>query len=137
MFETLREDGEFALYRGRMDVELTHYSFGSSCLEVPRSGKLGAAGARRVFQCLAASQRKSCGAAGINCGAQEHYVAVPPDRVSAGQPTACRFRALTEGLDAVVDWLKDCRVTTVAMESTGVYWIPLLGTTFRQIDSSP
>jgi transposase len=64
-------------------------------------------------------------AAGIDCGAQEHYVAVPPDRVSAGQPTVRRFSAFTEGLDAVVDWLKDCRVTTVAMESTGVYWIPL------------
>ena len=54
-------------------------------------------------------------AAGIDCGAQEHYVAVPPDRVSAGQPTVRRFSAFTEGLDAVVDWLKDCRVTTVAM----------------------
>ena len=64
-------------------------------------------------------------AAGIDCGAQEHYVAVPPERVSAGQPTVRRFSAFTEGLDAVVDWLKDCRVTTVAMESTGVYWIPL------------
>ena len=33
-------------------------------------------------------------AAGIDCGAQEHYVAVPPDRVSAGQPTVRRFSAL-------------------------------------------
>jgi transposase len=64
-------------------------------------------------------------AAGIDCGAQEHYVAVPPDRVSVRQSTVRRFSAFTEGLDAVVDWLKDCRVTTVAMESTGVYWIPL------------
>jgi transposase len=64
-------------------------------------------------------------AAGIDCGAQEHYVAVPPDRVSAGQPTVRCFSAFTEGLDAVVDWLKECRVSTVAMESTGVYWIPL------------
>ena len=64
-------------------------------------------------------------AAGIDCGAQEHYVAVPVDRVSAGQPTVRCFSAFTEGLDAAVDWLKECRVTTVAMESTGVYWIPL------------
>jgi transposase len=64
-------------------------------------------------------------AAGIDCGAQEHYVAVPVDRVSAGQPTVRCFSAFTEGLDAAVDWLKQCRVTTVAMESTGVYWIPL------------
>jgi transposase len=64
-------------------------------------------------------------AAGIDCGAQEHYIAVPVDRVSAGQPTVRSFSAFTEGLDAAVDWLKECRVTTVAMESTGVYWIPL------------
>ena len=64
-------------------------------------------------------------AAGIDCGAQEHYIAVPPDRVRAGEPTVRRFSAFTEGLDAAVDWLKECRVTTVAMESTGVYWIPL------------
>jgi transposase len=64
-------------------------------------------------------------AAGIDCGAQEHYIAVPPDRVSVGEPTVRRFSAFTEGLDAAVEWLKACRVTTVAMESTGVYWIPL------------
>ena len=65
-------------------------------------------------------------AAGIDCGAQEHYIAVPPDRVSAGEPTVRRFSAFTEGLDAAVEWLKACRVTTVAMESTGVYWVPLM-----------
>jgi len=64
-------------------------------------------------------------AAGIDCGAQEHYIAVPPDRVRAGQPTVRCFSAFTEGLHAAVDWLKQCRVSTVAMESTGVYWIPL------------
>src|SRR5271165_1046792 len=64
-------------------------------------------------------------AAGIDCGAQEHYVAVPVDSVSAGQPTVRCFSAFTDGLDAAVGWLKECRVTTVAMESTGVYWIPL------------
>src|SRR5271165_1206264 len=64
-------------------------------------------------------------AGGIDCGAQEHYIAVPPNRVRAGEPTVRRFSAFTEGLDAAVEWLKECRVTTVAMESTGVYWIPL------------
>jgi transposase len=64
-------------------------------------------------------------AGGIDCGAQEHYIAVPPDRVRAGEPAVRRFSAFTEGLDAAVEWLKECRVTTVAMESTGVYWIPL------------
>jgi transposase len=64
-------------------------------------------------------------AAGIDCGAEEHYIAVPPDRLSAGKPAVRCFSAFTEGLEAAVDWLRDCRVTTVAMESTGVYWIPL------------
>ena len=64
-------------------------------------------------------------AAGIDCGAEEHYIAVPPDRVRAGEPTVRSFSAFTEGLDAAVECLKACRVTTVAMESTGVYWIPL------------
>jgi len=64
-------------------------------------------------------------AGGIDCGAEEHYIAVPPDRVRAGEPTVRRFSAFTEGLDAAVDWLKDCRISTVAMESTGVYWIAL------------
>ena len=50
---------------------------------------------------------------------------MPVDRVSAGQPTVRSFSAFTEGLDAAVDWLKECRVTTVAMESTGVDRIPL------------
>src|SRR5262245_23339608 len=64
-------------------------------------------------------------AAGIDCGAQEHYIAVPPDRVPAGQPTVRCFSAFTEGLDAAVDWLKQCRVSTVAMESTGVLLDPI------------
>ena len=39
-------------------------------------------------------------AAGIDCGAQEHYIAVPPERVRAGEPTVRCFSAFTEGLDA-------------------------------------
>jgi transposase len=61
-------------------------------------------------------------AAGIDCGATEHYVAVPPDR--ADQPVRA-FRTFTPDLRALVTWLQACRVTTVAMEATGVYWIPL------------
>src|SRR5271165_4076900 len=64
-------------------------------------------------------------ATGLDCGAEEHYIAVPPDRVRAGEPTVRCFSAFTEGLDAAVDWLKACRISTVAMESTGVYWIAL------------
>jgi hypothetical protein len=61
-------------------------------------------------------------AGGIDCGAQEHYVAVPPQSVEPGEPFVRCFSAFTEGLDALVEWLKACGVTTVAIESTGVYW---------------
>jgi transposase len=62
-------------------------------------------------------------AAGIDIGATEHYVAVPPDAVPAGAATVRSFRCFTEDLDAMVEWLKACGVDTVAMESTGVYWV--------------
>ena len=61
-------------------------------------------------------------AAGIDIGEAEHWVAVPPG--CDPQPVR-RFGTFTVDLDALADWLIDCGVTTVAMESTGVYWIPL------------
>jgi transposase len=61
-------------------------------------------------------------AAGIDVGSAEHYVAVPPGRDP--EPVR-RFSTYTEGLHELVDWLIACQITTVAMESTGVYWIPL------------
>ena len=64
-------------------------------------------------------------AAGIDVGATEHYVAAPPDSVSAGAATVRSFGCFTEDLDALVEWLKACGVDTVAMESTGVYWVTL------------
>ncbi len=60
-------------------------------------------------------------AAGIDVGATFHTVAVPPGR--AGQ-TVRSFRSFTGDLYALADWLKSVGVKTVAMESTGVYWIP-------------
>jgi transposase len=61
-------------------------------------------------------------AAGIDIGATEIYIAVPADR----DPHPVRhFSTFTQDLLAAADWLQSCRVTTVAMESTGVYWIPL------------
>jgi len=61
-------------------------------------------------------------AAGIDIGAREIYVAVPP----GGDPQPVRaFATFTEDLHALRDWLQACGVTSVAMESTGVYWIPL------------
>jgi transposase len=61
-------------------------------------------------------------AAGIDVGATEHYVAVAADR---DERPVRRFGAFTEELHALADWLKQCGVRTVAMESTGVYWIAL------------
>src|SRR5271169_1936509 len=61
-------------------------------------------------------------AAGIDIGAQEIYVAVPPDR---DEESVRRFTSFTSDLQALADWLQGCRIRTVAMESTGVYWIPL------------
>jgi transposase len=61
-------------------------------------------------------------AAGVDCGERSHFVAVPPDR----DPEAVReFRTFTAELGRLADWLAQCRIKTVAMESTGVYWIPL------------
>jgi transposase len=62
------------------------------------------------------------GAAGIDIGATSIYVAVPPDR----DPDPVRsFSTFTQDLLALAHWLKQCDIGTVAMEATGVYWIPL------------
>lgn len=61
-------------------------------------------------------------AAGIDIGSASHYVAVPPDRADE---SVREFKSFTEDLEALADWLRACEVDTVAMESTGVYWIPL------------
>jgi transposase len=61
-------------------------------------------------------------AAGIDVGAGEHWVAVPAGRDP--QPVR-RFAAFTDDLGRMAGWLKTCGVRTVAMEATGVYWIPL------------
>lgn len=61
-------------------------------------------------------------AAGIDIGSEYHYVAVPHDR---DEKPVQRFRCFTNDLYRLADWLKQCGIDTVAMESTGVYWIPL------------
>ena len=60
--------------------------------------------------------------AGIDCGAAEHFVAVPPDRDATPVQS---FTTFTSDLHRLADWLTTCRVTSVAMEATGVYWIPI------------
>jgi len=61
-------------------------------------------------------------AAGIDMGSQSHFVAVPE---SADEESVREFSCFTGDLHRLADWLRDCEVNTVAMESTGVYWIPV------------
>ena len=61
-------------------------------------------------------------AAGIDIGSERHMVAVPEGRDTV---SVREFGTFTADLQALADWLQQCGVTTVAMESTGVYWIPL------------
>lgn len=61
-------------------------------------------------------------AAGIDIGNESHYVAVPPDRDA--KPVR-QFACFTEDLRRMTAWLKSCGVDTVAMQSTGVYWLPV------------
>jgi transposase len=61
-------------------------------------------------------------AAGIDVGNASHFVAVPPDR---DQLPVREFGSWTDDLRKMAEWLKSCRIRTVAMQSTGVYWIAL------------
>src|ERR1700730_9592259 len=77
-------------------------------------------GKPRVSQ--SALDRINPNAAGIDCGSAEHYVSVPPDR----DPVSVQsFPTFTADLMRLADWLVSCRITSVAMEATGVYWIPI------------
>ncbi|WP_342265359.1 IS110 family transposase [Cardinium endosymbiont of Philonthus spinipes] len=67
-------------------------------------------------------------AAGIDIGSEIHYVCVPEGRC---EQRVQKFKCFTEDLHNLAKWLQACEVTTVAMESTGVYWIPL----FQILDS--
>jgi len=62
-------------------------------------------------------------AAGIDLGSREHWVAGPPRE--DGTPNVEHFGTTTPELYHLADWLKEQGVETVAMESTGVYWIPV------------
>ena len=72
-------------------------------------------------------------AAGIDVHANVHWVAVPAEDAPAPPPNHPRnlpphvrsFGACTADLMALADWLTTCRIRTVVMESTGIYWIPL------------
>jgi transposase len=61
-------------------------------------------------------------AAGIDIGSVRHYVAIPEGRVGR---TIENFGCVTAELERMANWLIGCGVSTVALESTGVYWIPV------------
>jgi len=61
-------------------------------------------------------------AAGIEVGATEHWVAIPEDR---DEEPVRRFGTFTADLYALADWLRQCQIETVVLESTGVYWMTL------------
>jgi transposase len=61
-------------------------------------------------------------AAGIDLGSAEHWVCVPSE---CAEQNVRRFGCFTADLIAMAEWLIECGVTTVAMEATGVYWIPV------------
>jgi transposase len=86
----------------------------------PSAPRQATATQRRVWSPLL--KRIQPDAAGIDCGATSHYAAVPEDR----DPRPVRaFSTFTADLHQLADWLVRCGIKTVAMESTGVYWIPL------------
>ena len=84
----------------------------------PRNGKRR----RRKGMCLEDRPILEQNAAGIDIGSREIFVAVPPDR---DQNPVRVFATFTENLQELAAWLLRCGVTTAAMESTGVYRIPL------------
>lgn len=61
-------------------------------------------------------------AAGIDVGGSSHWVAVPADRA---EQCVRECGVMTDDLEALADWLITCGIDTVALESTGVYWIPV------------
>jgi len=71
---------------------------------------------------LDALEQINLNAAGIDIGAEEIYVAVPKGR---DEETVRVFPTFTADLQRLADWLEACGIETVAMESTGIYWIPL------------
>lgn len=88
-----------------------------------RRRQVGTATKRKV-PLPAQLKRINLNAAGIDIGSEEHWAAVPPSRDPEGKDVR-RFGAFTGELCALADWLKQCGIETVAMESTGVHWISL------------
>jgi transposase len=77
---------------------------------------------RKTHKLPSELERVNLDAAGIDIGSASHFVAVPNGR---DNKSVREFKSFTADLYELSDWLKSCGIKTVAMESTGVYWIPL------------
>ncbi len=71
---------------------------------------------------LNALQQINLDAAGLDIGDDDIYACVPQDRAN---PSVRVFSTFTVDIHALADWLHECRIVTVALEATGVYWIPI------------
>jgi transposase len=80
---------------------------------------------RRARRGIEGLERINLNAAGIDVGSKQNYICVPAHAVKPGEPTVRVFGVFTPDMDAAVEWLLACGVTTAAMEATGVYWFTL------------
>lgn len=67
--------------------------------------------------------------AGIDIGSTSHFVAIPADREG---DTVREFKCYTPDIQAMIEWLKEAKIKTIVMESTGSYWIPV----FEMLDQA-
>ena len=89
-----------------------------------KTKKAGSAECKKPLPSVVQMQVVRSNAAGVDIGDTLHAVAVPPDR---DKEPVRQFGAFTCDLEAIVSWLMQCGIDSVAMESTGVYWKPLYG----------
>lgn len=80
---------------------------------------------RQKIQRTRGLEQMNLHAAGIDVGSAENYVCVPEHSVRAGEKNVRKFGVFSQQQDDLVEWLKTCQVSTVAMEATGVYWMSL------------
>jgi transposase len=64
-------------------------------------------------------------AAGVDVGSAENYAAIPTEGLAAGESPVRVFGAFSVNQDALVEWMQEKEITTVAMEATGIYWMSL------------
>jgi transposase len=79
-------------------------------------------GKKSKIQSVASMSVHHENAAGIDLGSRDHFVALPDGRSAT---TVRKFGCYTEDLEAMAAWLKENRIDTIAMESTGVFWVPV------------